>query len=121
LGGIAAASLLSFAMGHFMPLVRLLRWFNSQRRTYAVGKWVLGGAANGGNGGEADNSAATIAVAIVIARPLALAENSAATIAVAVVVPRPTWRGSLHTTAAVVPRPLALARHQRGCQKSQSW
>jgi hypothetical protein len=51
LGGIAAASLLSFAMGHFMPLVRLLRWFNSQRRT---------------NGGEADNSVATIAVVVAL-------------------------------------------------------
>jgi hypothetical protein len=43
-----------------------LRWFNSQRRTYAAGKWVLGGATNGGNGGEADNSAATIAAAVAL-------------------------------------------------------
>jgi hypothetical protein len=53
-------------MGHFMPLVRLLRWFNSQRRTYATGKCVLGGAANGGNGGEADNSATTIAAVVAL-------------------------------------------------------
>jgi hypothetical protein len=33
-----------------------------QWRTYAAGKWVLGGAANGGNGSEVDNSAATIVV-----------------------------------------------------------
>jgi hypothetical protein len=43
-----------------------LKWFNSQRRTYVAEKWVLGGAANSGNGGEADNSAATISVVVAL-------------------------------------------------------